>query len=139
VSRVGSSAQIKAMKQASGPIKGELAQYRELAAFSKFGSDLDATTRKQLARGERLTELLKQPQYSPLAVEEQVCVIYAGTRGYLDGVPTADVGRFEAELLGRLHSKHDDLLAAIRKDKALSGDTEAQLNSVLTGFAETFA
>src|ERR1700733_6015589 len=104
VSRVGSSAQIKAMKQASGPIKGELAQYRELAAFSKFGSDLDASTQKQLARGERLTELLKQSQYSPLSVEEQVCVIYAGTRGYLDGIPTASVNRFEAEFLARLHS-----------------------------------
>src|SRR5580704_4194100 len=97
VSRVGSSAQIKAMKQASGPIKGELAQYRELAAFSKFGSDLDASTQKQLARGERLTELLKQPQYSPLSVEEQVAVIYAGTRGYLDGIAVNAVRRFESE------------------------------------------
>ena len=139
VSRVGSSAQIKAMKQASGPIKGELAQYRELAAFSKFGSDLDASTQKQLARGERLTELLKQPQYSPLAVEEQVCVIYAGTRGYLDGIPTASVSRFESELLGRLHSKHASLLDAIRTEKALSSALEAELNSVLAGFAETFA
>src|ERR1700753_2423664 len=114
VSRVGSSAQIKAMKTASGPIKGDLAQYRELAAFAKFGSDLDASTQKQLARGERLTELLKQAQYSPLAVEEQVCVIYAGTRGYLDNVPTASVGRFEAELLSRLHGQHADLLTGIR-------------------------
>ena len=88
VSRVGSSAQIKAMKTVAGPIKGELAQYREMAAFAKFGSDLDASTQRMLARGERLTELLKQPQYSPLAVEEQVAVIYAGTRGYLDPIPT---------------------------------------------------
>jgi F-type H+/Na+-transporting ATPase subunit alpha len=139
VSRVGSSAQIKAMKQASGPIKGELAQYRELAAFAKFGSDLDASTQKQLARGERLTELLKQSQYSPLSVEEQVCVIYAGTRGYLDGIPTASVSRFEAEFLARLHSKHASLLDGIRTQKALSGELEAELNSVLTGFAETFA
>jgi F-type H+-transporting ATPase subunit alpha len=139
VSRVGSSAQIKAMKQASGPIKGELAQYRELAAFAKFGSDLDATTQKQLARGARLTELLKQPQYSPLSVEEQVCVIYAGTRGYLDGVPTASVGRFEAELLARLHSKHASLLDAVRKEKSLSNELESELNKVLTQFAETFA
>jgi F-type H+-transporting ATPase subunit alpha len=139
VSRVGSSAQIKAMKTASGPIKGELAQYRELAAFAKFGSDLDAATQKQLARGERLTELLKQAQYSPLAVEEQVCVIYAGTRGYLDGVPTAAVSRFEAELLARLHSKHASLLEGIRTEKALTSALEAELNSVLTSFAQTFA
>jgi F-type H+-transporting ATPase subunit alpha len=127
------------MKQASGPIKGELAQYRELAAFAKFGSDLDAATQKQLARGERLTELLKQSQYSPLSVEEQVCVIYAGTRGYLDGVPASQVGRFEAELLARLHSKHASLLEGIRKEKSLTNDLEAELNKVLTGFAETFA
>src|SRR6188474_717158 len=106
VSRVGSSAQIKAMKAASGPIKGELAQYREMAAFAKFGSDLDAATQRMLARGERLTELLKQPQYSPLSVEEQVAVIYSGTRGYLDKIATNQVGRFERELLSNLHAKH---------------------------------
>ena len=139
VSRVGSSAQIKAMKTASGPIKGELAQYRELAAFSKFGSDLDAATQKQLARGERLTELLKQPQYSPQLVEEQVCVIYAGTRGYLDGIPTSAVGRFEQELLARLHNKHQSLLDGIRTGKALTSELEAELNSALKSFAETFA
>ena len=105
VCRVGGNAQIKAMKQATGPLKSELAQYREMAAFAKFGSDLDAATQKLLARGERLTELLKQPQYSPLQVEEQVCVLYAGTRGYLDPIPVADVGRFEDELLGRLHGR----------------------------------
>src|SRR5277367_4189586 len=129
VSRVGSAAQIKAMKTASGPIKGELAQYREMAAFAKFGSDLDVSTQKQLARGERLTELLKQPQYAPQAVEEQVCVIYAGTRGYLDGVPTASVGRFEAELLARLHSKHASLLDGIRTGKALTDPIETELKS----------
>ena len=139
VSRVGSSAQIKAMKQASGPIKGELAQYREMAAFAKFGSDLDASTQRMLARGERLTELLKQPQYSPLAVEEQVAVIYAGTRGYLDKVPTNQVRRFEEELLGRLHSKHQDLLDAIRTGKALTDELEAQLKAALESFASTFA
>src|SRR5438477_1633645 len=110
VSRVGSSAQIKAMKAAAGPIKGELAQYREMAAFAKFGSDLDVTTQRQLARGERLTELLKQPQYAPLSVEEQVAVIYAGTRGFLDRIATAQVGRFERELLEHLHGKHQGLL-----------------------------
>ena len=139
VSRVGSSAQIKAMKQASGPIKGELAQYREMAAFAKFGSDLDATTQRQLARGERLTELLKQPQYAPLAVEEQVCVIYAGTRGYLDGIPTSSVSRFETELLARLHNKHQSLLDSIRTGKALTDTLEAELVSALKSFAETFA
>src|ERR1700712_4265556 len=119
VSRVGSSAQIKAMKTAAGPIKGELAQYREMAAFAKFGSDLDVTTQRQLARGERLTELLKQPQYSPLSVEEQVAVIYAGTRGYLDGFPTTQVRRYETELLAHLHGKHQALLDTIRTEKDL--------------------
>ncbi len=125
VSRVGGNAQIKAMKTASGPLKGELAQYREMAAFAKFGSDLDAATQKLLARGERLTELLKQPQYTPTAVEEQVCVIYAGTRGYLDPIALADVGRFEAELLARLHGQHADLLEAIRTQKALTTSWKA--------------
>src|SRR6201991_5120852 len=138
VSRVGSSAQIKAMKGASGPIKGELAQYREMAAFAKFGSDLDAATQRMLARGERLTELLKQPQYSPLAVEEQVAVIYAGTRGYLDRVPTAQVGRFERELLEHLHGKHQSMLDKIRVEKDLK-NVEDDLKTVLGGFAETFA
>ncbi|MBW8816088.1 MAG: F0F1 ATP synthase subunit alpha [Caulobacterales bacterium] len=138
VSRVGSSAQIKAMKTASGPIKGELAQYREMAAFAKFGSDLDAATQRMLARGERLTELLKQPQYSPLSVEEQVAVIYAGTRGYLDKVPTNQVGRFERDLLSHLHGKHQGLLDKIRVEKDLK-NVEDDLKSVLAAFAETFA
>jgi F-type H+-transporting ATPase subunit alpha len=139
VSRVGSSAQIKAMKQVAGAIKGELAQYREMAAFAKFGSDLDASTQRLLARGERLTELLKQPQFSPLAVEEQVCVIYAGTRGYLDKFPAASVRRFESEFLGALHSKHKKLLDGIRKEKALSQDLENELKSALETFSATFA
>jgi F-type H+-transporting ATPase subunit alpha len=139
VSRVGSSAQIKAMKQVTGPLKGELAQYREMAAFAKFGSDLDATTQRQLARGERLTELLKQPQYAPLVVEEQVCVIYAGTRGYLDRIPASAVGRFEAELLARLHAQHKALLDVIRNEKTLSPESEATLKKALDAFAETFA
>ena len=138
VSRVGSSAQIKAMKTASGPIKGELAQYREMAAFAKFGSDLDAATQRMLARGERLTELLKQPQYSPLSVEEQVAVIYAGTRGYLDKIPTAQVGRFERELLANLHGKHQPLLDKIRIDKDLK-NIEDDLKAALGAFADTFA
>ena len=138
VSRVGSSAQIKAMKAASGPIKGELAQYREMAAFAKFGSDLDAATQRMLARGERLTELLKQPQYSPLSVEEQVAVIYAGTRGYLDKIPTNQVGRFERELLAHLHTKHQGLLDKIRIEKDLK-NVEDDLKATLAAFANSFA
>jgi F-type H+-transporting ATPase subunit alpha len=139
VSRVGSSAQIKAMKQVAGPIKGELAQYREMAAFAKFGSDLDASTQRLLARGERLTELLKQPQYSPLAVEEQVVVIYAGTRGYLDGIPTAAVGRFEKELLSKVKASNPQLLETIRTQKQLSAEAEADLKATIEAFAKTFA
>src|SRR5271167_4062138 len=127
VSRVGSAAQTKAMKKASGPIKGELAQYREMAAFAKFGSDLDASTQKQLARGERLTELLKQPQYKPFAVEEQVAVIYAGTRGYLDPFPTAKVQAFQDALLAKLKTAYPQFLEGIRKEKALTPDLEATL------------
>ncbi|HLZ74546.1 F0F1 ATP synthase subunit alpha [Phenylobacterium sp.] len=138
VSRVGSSAQIKAMKTAAGPIKGELAQYREMAAFAKFGSDLDATTQRQLARGERLTELLKQPQYSPLSVEEQVAVIYAGTRGYLDGIATNQVRRFESELLAHLHAKHQGMLDKIRTEKDIK-NVEDDLKSTLAAFAQSFA
>src|SRR5437868_1723510 len=108
VSRVGSSAQIKAMKQVAGRIKGELAQYREMAAFAQFGSDLDAATQRMLARGSRLTELLKQPQFSPLKVEEQVVVIFSGTRGYLDPIPVAAVGKFEQQLLRLLREEHAD-------------------------------
>jgi F-type H+-transporting ATPase subunit alpha len=138
VSRVGSSAQIKAMKTAAGPIKGELAQYREMAAFAKFGSDLDIATQRMLARGERLTELLKQPQYSPLSVEEQVVSVYSGTRGYLDKVAAADVGRFESELLSHMHAKHQDVLDAIRTGKDVA-PVEDKLKSVLTAFADNFA
>ena len=139
VSRVGSSAQIKAMKQVAGAIKGELAQYREMAAFAKFGSDLDASTQKLLARGQRLTELLKQPQYSPLAVEEQVVVIYAGTRGYLDAIDVAKIGRYQDELLSRIKTAAPDLLEGIRTTKALSADLEAKLKDVLADFGKTFA
>ena len=139
VSRVGSSAQIKAMKQVAGAIKGELAQYREMASFAKFGSDLDVSTQRLLARGERLTELLKQPQYSPLAVEEQVCSIYAGTRGYLDKIPTAQVGSFERGFLAYVHAKHAGLLDGIRTQKALSPELESELKGALETFSKTFA
>jgi F-type H+-transporting ATPase subunit alpha len=139
VSRVGSSAQIKAMKQVAGPIKGELAQYREMAAFAKFGSDLDASTQKMLARGERLTELLKQPQYAPLAVEEQVAVIYAGTRGYLDKVPVNRIQAFQEGFLARLKSSYPKFLEGIRKEKALSKELEDKLKEALESFTATFA
>ena len=139
VSRVGGSAQIKAMKQASGSLKSDLAQYREMAAFAKFGSDLDAATQRLLARGARLTELLKQPQYSPQQVEEQVCVLYAGTRGYLDAIALGDIGRFEAELLARLRGQDADLLADIRTQKTLTDELEGRLKAVLDAFAATFA
>ncbi|MBL6853383.1 MAG: F0F1 ATP synthase subunit alpha [Alphaproteobacteria bacterium] len=138
VSRVGSSAQIKAMKTASGPIKAELAQYREMAAFAKFGSDLDAATQKMLSRGERLTELLKQPQYKPFAVEEQVVVIYAGTRGFLDAYPTAKVGPYQEALLSWLKAKRPAILNDIRTQKALTGEIENSLKDALNEFAKTF-
>jgi F-type H+/Na+-transporting ATPase subunit alpha len=139
VSRVGSSAQIKAMKQVAGTLKGELAQYREMAAFAQFGSDLDATTQRLLARGSRLTELLKQPQFSPLKVEEQVVVIYAGTRGYLDAIPVASIGRFEKEFLAYLRDKHMNVLDDVRTKKALGEDTEKTLRGALDSFAKSFA
>ncbi|MEQ1930028.1 MAG: F0F1 ATP synthase subunit alpha [Parvularculaceae bacterium] len=139
VSRVGSSAQIKAMKQVAGKIKGELAQYRELAAFAQFGSDLDATTQKILNRGDRLTELMKQPQFSPLQVEEQVCVIFAGVRGYLDKMAKARVQDFEKEFLRHLHADHGALLKTIREEKALSDASEKTLVGILDVFARKFA
>ncbi|KPP82134.1 MAG: F-type H+-transporting ATPase alpha subunit AtpA [Oceanicaulis sp. HLUCCA04] len=139
VSRVGSAAQTKAMKQVAGKMKGELAQYREMAAFAQFGSDLDAATQRLLARGERLTELLKQPQFSPLSMEEQVCVIFAGTRGYLDKIATRDIGRFEAELLQHLHADKAKLLEAIRSEQKLSDASEAELVKTLEAFVTRFA
>ena len=138
VSRVGSAAQTKAMKSVAGKMKGELAQYREMAAFAQFGSDLDAATQRLLNRGARLTELLKQPQFSPLAMEEQVCVIYAGTRGYLDKLNVADVGRYEDELLRHLHSEHAALLKAIREEKKLSDENEAKLKALIETFTANF-
>jgi len=139
VSRVGSAAQVKAMKQVAGTIKLELAQYREMAAFAQFGSDLDQATQRLLNRGARLTELLKQAQYSPLAVEEQVASIFAGVRGYLDDIEVDDVGRFEEALLGELQAKHTDLLAGIRDEKTLSEAAEERLTGILDDLAKTFA
>ncbi len=139
VSRVGSSAQTKAMKKVAGSMKGELAQYREMAAFAKFGSDLDAATQRLLNRGARLTELLKQPQYSPLLMEEQVIVIYAGTRGYLDKVPLADVTRYEKELLAHIRGSEAALLKKIRDEKAISDEIEAEIKKTLDSFTSKFA
>ena len=138
VSRVGSAAQIKAMKQVAGRIKLELAQYREMAAFSQFASDLDASTQRLLARGSRLTELLKQPQFSPLPIEEQVVSIFAGTRGYLDKVELAQVTRFETAMLGELRARRPGILQAIRDRRELGGDTEKELAAFLDDFAKTF-
>jgi F-type H+-transporting ATPase subunit alpha len=139
VSRVGSAAQTKAMKKVAGRIKGELAQYREMAAFAQFGSDLDATTQRLLNRGARLTELLKQPQFSPLRMEEQVCVIYAGVNGYLDVLPVERVRSFEEGLLGLLRSQHADVLASIRDSRDLDDATAGKLKTVVDNYAKTFA
>jgi F-type H+-transporting ATPase subunit alpha len=139
VSRVGSSAQTKAMKKVAGRIKGELAQYREMAAFAQFGSDLDATTQRLLNRGARLTELLKQPQFSPLKMEEQVCVIYAGVNGYLDPIPVSRVRAFEDGLLGSLRNEHPEILDEIRDTRDLSAATEAKLKSAVDAYAKAFA
>ncbi|WP_169566186.1 F0F1 ATP synthase subunit alpha [Sneathiella limimaris] len=139
VSRVGSSAQTKAMKQVAGTIKLELAQYREMAAFAQFGSDLDASTQKLLARGARLTELLKQPQYSPLTMEEQVVVIFSGVKGYLDRIAVDQIGSYEKQLLTEMHAKHQDLMDAIRDEAALSSENEEKLAGILESFTTTFA
>ncbi|MDD3287651.1 MAG: F0F1 ATP synthase subunit alpha [Alphaproteobacteria bacterium] len=139
VSRVGSSAQIKAMKQVAGSIKLELAQYREMESFSQFASDLDPSTQKLLNRGKRLTELLKQPQYAPLAVEEQVCVIYSGVKGYLDTVKADDVTRYEHGLLNELRGPAGkDVLAAVRTDKQLKPETEDKLKKLLEDYSKRF-
>ena len=145
VSRVGGSAQVKSTKQVAGTMKSELSQYREMAAFAKFGSDLDATTQRQLNRGARLTQLLKQPQYSPLQMEEQVVVIYAGTRGYLDKIPTDAVVRYEAELLRHIRADKQALLGDIRDQKDISKNgkdgakIEDAIKATLEAFGKTFA
>ncbi len=140
VSRVGSSAQTKAMSSVAGPVKLSLAQYREMAAFAQFGSDLDAATQQLLARGARLTELMKQPQYSPLTNSEIVCVIYAGTNGYLDKIEVSDVGRYETGMLNHLRSKHADLLADITdNDRKVKGELADKIKAALDEFAADFA
>jgi F-type H+-transporting ATPase subunit alpha len=138
VSRVGSAAQIRAMKQVAGSIKLELAQYREMAAFAQFASDLDASTQRLLNRGARLTELLKQPQFSPMPVEEQVVSIFAGVNGYLDRLPVAAVTRFEAGMLADVRANHADILADIRTTQALSDETRGKLKAALDVYAKNF-
>jgi F-type H+-transporting ATPase subunit alpha len=139
VSRVGGNAQIKAMKQIAGTLRLELAQYRAMAAFAQFASDLDAKTRAQLERGARLVEVLKQPQYEPLPVERQILIIYAATNGYVDGYPTDVLGRYEQELTSFIQSKHPEVLATIVEKKALDDGLKAQLNKALEAFAKRFA
>ncbi|MBX7200258.1 MAG: F0F1 ATP synthase subunit alpha [Rhodospirillaceae bacterium] len=139
VSRVGSAAQIKAMKQVAGSIKLELAQYREMKAFAQFASDLDPATQKLLARGERLTELLKQPQYQPVPVEEQVVAIFAGTKGYLDKIAVRDIGRYEKSMLAAMRERAPEILAGIRTEKALTDAIQAKLKTFLDDFATSFA
>ncbi len=138
VSRVGSAAQIKAMKQVAGSIKLELAQYREMAAFAQFGSDLDAATQKLLARGQRLTELLKQAQYSPLLVEEQVVVIYAGVKGYLDGLKIEQVRPFEESLLREIRTSRKEILEIIRKEQKLTDSTEEKIKAAIEAVLKKF-
>jgi len=138
VSRVGSAAQIKAMKQVAGKIKLDLAQYREMAAFAQFSSDLDPATQKMLARGARLTELLKQPQYNPLSVEDQVISVFAGTRGYLDGLPVDQVGKFESYLLNQLKAREPGIVAAIRNDQQIKPETEKSLIAFIENLLRVF-
>jgi F-type H+-transporting ATPase subunit alpha len=139
VSRVGGSAQVRAMRQVAGTLRLDLAQYRELAAFAQFGSDLDKATQAQLNRGRRLVEILKQPQYQPLPVEKQVAIIYAATKGYLDPVAVEDVHRYEHELYRFLDNRHPGVLTGIAEKKILDDDVKAALESALKEFGQQFA
>jgi F-type H+-transporting ATPase subunit alpha len=138
VSRVGSAAQLKAMKQVAGSLKLFLAQYREVAAFAQFGSDLDASTKQTLSRGERLTELLKQKQYSPMAVNEMIPLIYAGVKGLIDNVPVAKIGQWEADLLSHMRTSEKDVLDQIEREGVLSKELEAKLKDVIVSFTKSF-
>jgi len=139
VSRVGGSAQIKAIKKVSGTLRLDLAQYRELQAFAQFASDLDESSRKQLDRGQRMVEILKQPPYSPLPVENQVVIIFAGSRGFLDDVPTSSIGKFEAELYPYIEAKYPEIFEEIRSKKTIEKDLEENLIKALNDFKATFA
>ena len=136
---MGGAAQIKAMKEVAGSLRLDLSQYRELEAFAAFASDLDENSRKQLDRGARLVEVLKQPQHQPMAVEEQVVAIFLGTRGHLDSVPVGDVRRFETEFLDHVKGSHDEILTDIRESKALSDETSGKLEEVINQFKKGFA
>ncbi len=138
VSRVGGAAQIKATKQVAGTLRLDLAQYRELQAFAQFASDLDETSRNQLERGQRMVEVLKQGPYSPVSIEKQVVIIYAGANGYLDDIPAGDVVKFESELIPYIEAKYSNLLEAIRNDKKITDDSDALLKTVLEEFKATF-
>lgn len=138
VSRVGGNAQIKAMKQIAGPLRLDLAQYRELEAFAKFGSDLDKSTQQLLRRGARMLELLKQGQYQPMVVEEQVVSIFAGVKGYTDDVPLGEVARYEAEFIELMRSRHADVLDTVAGEKTLSDETTEKLNTILKEFSASF-
>ena len=139
VSRVGGAAQIKAMKKIAAPIRTELAQYRELAAFSQFGSELDADTKEKLAQGERIKEVLKQPQYQPMPVQYQVIIIYVVTNKYLLDIPVADVTRFEKELFEFLDTKYPEIPASIAEQKVISDEVEQKLKAAIEEFKKTFA
>ena len=139
VSRVGGAAQIKAMKQVAGSLRLDLAQYRELAAFAQFGSDLDKATQAQLARGERLTEILKQPQYQPIDVEKQVLIIWSATNGYIDDVPVERIKKFEAELVRFIENSHPGVLQALREKKAIDDEIRKDLEQSLKDFKERWA
>jgi F-type H+-transporting ATPase subunit alpha len=139
VSRVGGSAQIKAMRKVAGTLRLDLAQYRELAAFAQFGSDLDKATQAQLNRGRRLVEILKQPQYQPLAVEKQVAIIYAATKGYVDAVEIDQVARYEEDLYRFLETRHPGVLTGIAEKKVLDDDLVGVLDAALTEFGKQFA
>ena len=139
VSRVGGAAQIKAMKKIAAPIRVELAQYRELAAFAQFGSELDADTKEKLAQGERIKEVLKQPQYKPMPVQYQVIIIYAVTHKYLLDIAVEDITRFETELFEFLNTKYPEIPEAIRTEKVISEDTESKLTAAIEEFKKQFA
>jgi F-type H+-transporting ATPase subunit alpha len=139
VSRVGGSAQIKAMRQVAGSLRLDLAQYRELAAFAQFGSDLDQATQRQLSRGKRLTEILKQPQYQPLAVERQVAIVFAATNGYLDAIPVEKLREYEEGLYRFLETSHSKLLGTIVQKKILDDDLKASLKAALQEYGKRFA
>jgi F-type H+-transporting ATPase subunit alpha len=139
VSRVGGAAQTKAMKKVAGKLRLELAQYREMAAFAQFGSDLDKVAQAQLARGQRMTELLKQSQYSPLAMEEQVIVLYAGTNGFIDDYPVSAIGRYERELMQYLRTRKKGLLDSLRASGQLDDSMDKEIREALTEFAKTFS